>query len=77
MAAHYLILIYVNLGGDRVGCIVWTGDSSGVSGNHAVKWVEVVLSNQGVEEIKELKGWASKGVNTNQGIQGVENVSEG
>ena len=22
--------------GDRAGCIIWTGDSSGVSGNHAV-----------------------------------------
>ena len=36
MAAPYLILIYVTLGGDRAGCIIWTGDSSGVSGNHAV-----------------------------------------
>ena len=32
----YLILIYVTLGGEREGCIVWTGDSSGVSGNHDV-----------------------------------------
>ena len=41
-----------------------------------VQWGKVVLSNQGVEEIKELKGWASKGVNTNQGIKGVENDSQ-
>jgi len=31
-----LILIFVTLGGDREGCIVWTGKSSGVSGNQAV-----------------------------------------
>jgi len=36
MAAPYLILVFVTFIGDRAGCIVWTGENSGVSGNHAV-----------------------------------------